>query len=484
MTDIGMNLGQIAYWNDEEPTLDLMKGAGWWNPAANVLEVDEDDWPIRFTGKASCRVPMTDVPSNYMVRWLGAGVLGRTFRIGVNCQIIEQGTGWARIVASANPSPDSEATSNGLDIMSIDPADRLRNISIVREEYDARHQAGEVVSPRYIERLRGYGAVRFMDWLRTNEPPAKMPTMTQRTWFYGAPLEACLEAARQAGVVPYINLPATWTDAQIIAAALKCPPGTWFERVNEMWNSKFDFGKALFQQATKEVPAAVLAAQEQARVAKLLQTIGRKLLVGWQPTTQIKGWDVFNATLIAAGATKDNVSGVITSAYLYGGVNSLTAIKPYQDRNDIAGVAALLTADMEASIPLRFRTAQKLAGLLDGAPVVVYEGNVGHLNTSNGSNDAVAFVRAVQMDPLMRPIGRRLFEIAAQEGVALFMVFTLMSEATKYGFFGVKGTPFGEVVEERRLAKLTLTEAKPQSVLPDEMTINGRLYRAVSQKAV
>jgi hypothetical protein len=194
----------------------------------------------------------------------------------------------------------------------------------------------------------------------------------------------------------------------------------------------------------------VWIAREMGRRAKLLETVGRKLVVGYRPTTNPKGWDAFNSALIAAGATRNNVSHVMTTCYPTGELNSIKALSPFMERGDRPGVITALLKDLNTNAAPRFGVARGLAEKL-GVPWSVYEGNVAHLNTSPGHNTCVPFVEAVQKDPSIRVVGERLVLIAENEGCDVLNVFNFSSGASRNGFFGVKGTPFGKLLDEMRL---------------------------------
>jgi hypothetical protein len=472
---LGINLTQVTYWNDDMPFLDRMKGAGPWNPAAPVLQVDANGWPTKISGPATTYVPMTDVPTDYTIRWEGKGA----FKLTRNYKPTITGPNSLTVTSASLPGNGSEVPSNALVITEIDPTDPIRNISIVETRHDALHQSGEILNPDFIAKLIGYGQLRFMDWLRANTDRS-YPTMSQRSWFSGVPLEVCLLTARQAGARAWVNMHHLMADAEMIAFALACPPDADIEWSNEAtWNTQYASAAWVTASAAAAgIDRGEWAGKHHARIAKLLETVGRKLVVGYQPTTNAKGWDKYTKALIEGGATSANVSRVMTSCYPTGDLTSVSALTPFMKNGDVAGVAAALLKDVTDKAPARFAVAKALADKL-GAPWSVYEGNVAHLNTSRTSDACVPFIDKVQRDPAMRAIGEKMLGAATAAGCEVFNVFDMSSPASRSGFFGIKGTPFGEVVETRRLAKPVLADAKPQSALPDELTIEGRLYRAV-----
>jgi hypothetical protein len=242
---LGMNLTPPVYWSDDLPTLDRMKCAGDWKPAASVLSVGADGWPTKIIGKVTCYLPMTDVLTPYIIRWKGKG----KFNLGRNFKPTKSGDGWLTVTTAALPG--EEKGSNSLNITEIDSADPLRDISVVELRYDARHQAGEILNPDFVDQLRGYGQIRFMDWMQTNGSGRTRALLHEegRSFSRGVPLSVCLALAKAAGARAWVNMPAHITDASLVEAARLCPLGTDIEWSNEIWNHQFEQAKWAEEQA-------------------------------------------------------------------------------------------------------------------------------------------------------------------------------------------------------------------------------------------
>lgn len=457
---IGMNLNEPNYWTDDFPLLDRMKCSGAWQGTG--AQYDGFDWPVSIAPGQSvkCQWPASDTETEFLIRWLGRGRL----KFSPRFRVIEQGDGWMRAVVAANTDATGKSSAQ-LVISETDPNDPVRFISIVEKRHASLYDDGEVFDPAYVDRLRGYSVLRFMDWLRTNDSTVatndQMGTYGNRSWFlHGVPLGECLDLARAAYARPWINIPHLADDALI--ARFAAAPGAMIEYSNEVWNTQFAQGRwAQDKAAAAGITKAAFIAREMARVAKLVRAGGGKLLVGYQPTVRADGWKEFSTALIAAGGSSDNIAGVITSCYPTGGLNSLAAIRPYMTADDRAGVLKKLADDIEANTALRYRTARQLADAIGGVPVHVYEGNIAHLNTSRSSDEAVPFVASVQRDPAARALAERVLAIAEAEAVSDWCAFDLSSGPSRYGYFGVTGTPLGELLDARRAAQLAKTLAPP-----------------------
>jgi hypothetical protein len=91
-----------------------------------------------------------------------------------------------------------------LRIIATDPkhnGNYLRNIKVVRAQYEAAAKNGQLFNPDFVDLLRKFRALRFMDWFHTNGSTlfswADRPIRTQA--FFGSakgvPIEVALELA-------------------------------------------------------------------------------------------------------------------------------------------------------------------------------------------------------------------------------------------------------------------------------------------------
>lgn len=112
--------------------------------------------------------------------------------------------------------------------------------------------AGEIVfNPEFLDGLKTYRGIRFMDWLRTNNSaqvnPGERPLLSNAFWSTdaGVPLEAAVALANVLDADPWINLPHQASDAWAATAATilreQLEPGrvAYVEYSNETWNGIF-----------------------------------------------------------------------------------------------------------------------------------------------------------------------------------------------------------------------------------------------------
>ena len=184
-------------------------------------------------------------------------------------------TAGAHLVSSSPGRDVIEVTADAgieLDIVATDPADYLRNIrvimpggiypedpyTVVYEPDPARtdylpfeqHYQDIVFHPDFLDSLRGYGVVRFMNWMHTNNSTQvsweDRPQITDARWtINGVPLEIIIDLANRTGFDPWLNLPHLADDHYIQQAAITTrdllrPDLTpYIEYSNEVWNTTF-----------------------------------------------------------------------------------------------------------------------------------------------------------------------------------------------------------------------------------------------------
>lgn len=263
---VALNLAPLADWGTQTPLLDLMKTArtwighlpgqwGGWNEEKFLSEgiLDENGWPLRVPAELGSigTLIMTDLPKDasdfvgrYVLTYEGEGV-------------VELG-GRARNVKYAPNRATFDFTpgEGGVDIRiqrsgTATPGHHIRNIRVVRQDHEAALNAGQVFNPEWIDTIRGFSGVRFMDWMGTNN--SRMSTWAQRPvpdiYTYsgrGMPLELMLRLAEEADVDLWFNIPHLADDEYVRQFATmvndRLPVGrtVYVEYSNEVWNWQFE----------------------------------------------------------------------------------------------------------------------------------------------------------------------------------------------------------------------------------------------------
>jgi hypothetical protein len=144
-----------------------------------------------------------------------------------------------------------------LRIVRSNPEDHIRNIRVYmpgfEEAGEAARRAGRTVfHPLFLERLRPFSTLRFMDWQRTNdsviETPGDLASFEDRTWATerGAPLSVITDLCNALGADAWVCVPHGATDetmgviARALRAGLEEDLRVYVEYSNEVWNARFE----------------------------------------------------------------------------------------------------------------------------------------------------------------------------------------------------------------------------------------------------
>jgi hypothetical protein len=319
---VGLNLAGWAYFSPDFPLIDQFKRSSGWltqcEPSRDArcrdFGPDTGSWDTREQAKLDLdaqgwprRLPSADDPQ---VRFRSVAVLlfngnGHTHPIGKYVVaysgkgVLAHDLAGRKIDQESRPGRDVVEVSNRDDggwriaIMATDPKDPLRNIrvfppggacqkSIQRYVESAagcnpksdgafvpfdRFPADQLWHPRFLQDLRGFRVLRFMDWGQTNSSPlqhwAERPRLDAANWSGdgGVPIEAMLDLSRAAGADPWINLPMRASDDYVRSFAKllreKLPAGriAIVEYANEPWNQAFPVAKWMHDQALSHWPS-------------------------------------------------------------------------------------------------------------------------------------------------------------------------------------------------------------------------------------
>jgi len=202
-----------------------------------VLTDGQEAWTL------CCREIRGHYPSGvYTVQYHGTGELKFDYDVR---EIVSSEKGLVKLRV--------EAGDGGIHVVLLktDPADPVRNIRIWMPGYGpGEEHDGEMFYPTFLERLKPFGLIRYMDWGRTNNSDIKTwadrPLMTDASWNRGGvPIEMMVELANRTNTDPWFCVPHLADDdyikrmAELIKASLKPGLTPYFELSNEVWNWQF-----------------------------------------------------------------------------------------------------------------------------------------------------------------------------------------------------------------------------------------------------
>jgi hypothetical protein len=253
---LGMNLSFVTYWTREWVFTNVIRQSkGWFstNTGGNPyddggsVQTDANGWPILPAGKAAATIMLNATDGRYpggkyICTYDGEGdiVFGWDAKNGAKQP--------GRIEVNVTPSN----TGIYMRIENSNPSNRVRNVKLIHEDL-VDHPSS--FHPLFVERLKPFKTLRFMDWQRTN-------TTSQRQWsdrvtpdYFtqgergGVAIELLIELANELGADPWICMPAQADDdyvrrfAQLVKNRLHPGGKVYVEWSNEVWNSQFEVHK-------------------------------------------------------------------------------------------------------------------------------------------------------------------------------------------------------------------------------------------------
>lgn len=273
ISPLGVGLNGITDWSSELPFIDIFKqsrdwitqcGEGspencpWGTQENDRLDLDENGWVKSLPDKGDTRVKFRYVetpifmgnhpliPGRYIVLYEGEGTLDY-FGASKNESLSQPG----REVIDV--SEGTEAVF--LRLMATNPSNYLRNIRVIREAHESLYRSGEIFNPDFLDNIKPFSTLRFMDWMGTNNSQQKewsnRPQPSDRSWaLNGAPIEVMVALANKLKADAWFNMPHMATDdyvsnfAQLVKKTLDPNLNVYVEYSNEVWN--WQFGQAQY----------------------------------------------------------------------------------------------------------------------------------------------------------------------------------------------------------------------------------------------
>lgn len=482
---MAINLAGISDWSTQHPFVNIRRTArpwlghleGRWGGISNEQlraagHVTEDGWPISIPANAtkletviltSQPLDFTSIRGRYRVRYQGDVDLSIT---GAGRNVTRDGNElWFTF-------PDDASGPVGIALTRINANDPLSDLSIVHEDLVLAHDAGVVFTPQWIEHIRDFRVLRFMDWMSTNNSEVsswdQLTTTDDFSYEPGMPLSVMLDLANFVGADPWFTLPHMSDDDLVmrfagqVKAGLKPELKAYVEYSNEVWNFQFqqtrwadEQARALWGRRAGGDAWIQYAGLRAAQVASIFdQTFGDQadarlvnvisVHTGWPDlaAAQLEGsllrrdWDrapsdVFDAMAVTGylrpEADEENLAQNVKDWAAEGG-------REYAFDKMAADIRATRLKNLREEFwPAHARTAQK-----HGLDLIMYEGGTHTILPYHGEYDTEAgeIITAFNYSPQMVALYQEAFEDWRDVGGELFNAFVDLGQPSRYGSWG------------------------------------------------
>ncbi len=281
---LGIGLGEVTYYSTQLPLIDLFKTARSWFTQSDTqwdtdegkrLDLDQDGW-VRSLPSVS-KSDTTDAPAYSKVATLLTRDMANVHRSG-RYVVMYEGTG--KIDYSFDATKIESDSVTGRDVLQVDSSrgngiylkitetdpqktgDYIRNIRIYNEEDLSLVELGAQFNPEFVDNIKSFGTLRFMDWMHTNSTGqgvwSDRPKPSDINWTdKGMPVEIMVALANETGTSPWFNMPVAATDdymaqfAAYVRDHLDPSLKVHVEFSNEVWNWQFPQAHYAQDQAEK-----------------------------------------------------------------------------------------------------------------------------------------------------------------------------------------------------------------------------------------
>jgi len=241
---IGMNLLSIKDWSSELVFNDYFKRARPWinNKPSLPLKLDSHGWVKALQPRQTAQTYiLTDFQGHFPSKIFTCLYEGEGLIEFPDAIILKQQQGRLLIRLKEH------AQNLSLMIKRTNPTDYIHNIQI----YSGDTIQTATFRPDFLERWKPFSAIRFMDWMQTNN--SKQKNWSDRAHINdfsqasrkGVSLEYMIELANTLNISPWFCMPHQATDAYVrnfatlVKKTLKPNLHIYIEYSNEVWNQSF-----------------------------------------------------------------------------------------------------------------------------------------------------------------------------------------------------------------------------------------------------
>lgn len=457
-TAFGINLSSVIYWTNQRAFMNLVAGSGAWRStkswkAVDPQLVDRNGTLLSLPPGEQAALALTKPPAAYRGD------------VAIHCRY--DGKGSVSGIGSASPAAGPgrfdfiwrrEVTTAQIRVDATDPADPIRNVDCREAGADPK----ALFDPAFVDSLRPYKAVRFLDWQMANAnaagswPARTPPTATIQSNPQGVAVEHLVALANAAKVDPWFVMP--WNAdtaymegfARYVHDHLDPDRTVYVEIGNEIWNMSFPAGR---QALAEGLQAKLGKTSDEARMRRYAQhsVEGFKVwerVYAREPRRIVRvlsgqnSWPQLFQYALDYQDTARHADALSTALYF----GQLLLNEPSADTSDIAP----LFPKLEGSIESTFASARQFKQMAD-ARGLRYIGYEGGQHASYAGKDRTLIAR-LNRDARMGD-AYRLYLAGWDKGFGdLLMLFHSVSPAGSSMHFGLaeySGQPMMETPKRK-----------------------------------
>jgi len=260
---LGANLAGVSDWSTEWPFVDIFKTARPWISQQTPYGV----WDTKETIATNSLGWPTSLNAN---RGAGTLVAVNAGMPGGDYTILYEGSGTLNV--SAGPGLSIKSRTAGKIVVSVEQNQQIHlridrtpisNIRVIMPGYENSHTT-TTFNSLFLQRLKPYKVLRFMDWGRTNNSKVvrwsdrTLPTNYTQAMPNGVAVEYMIQLANTTKKDMWINIPHMANDEYVLQLATmlrqKLDPSlkVYVEYSNEVWNSMFSQAGYATQMGTSQ----------------------------------------------------------------------------------------------------------------------------------------------------------------------------------------------------------------------------------------
>lgn len=464
---IGMNLSAVTYWTREFPFVDVFKSSMPWvtqnvnkvpgvkNPwntgVMGSMPVDPEGYPLylpvkipgtktpQIVATLMCRGNSGHYPAGrYLCLYDGEGHV----EFGFDAKIIRRGRGRLEIFVSPSDA--------GI-LMKITRSERsnhIRNIRVIMPGSESTHKT-RPFNPLFIERLRPFRVIRFMDWQRTNNSPIEewpdRPSVSSYTQAgkSGVAIEYMIDLCNTLKADPWFCMPHKASNgyirdfARLVLQRLGPGRRIYIEYSNEAWNTAFE----QYQWVNKHGDPNLSHPMKYAKLAKNVFEIWRDVF-GKQKgrVVRVAACQLENPRVIEqvmAWLGKNGADAIAPAAYFGLSSDDHKALSALGHGASPSKVLQLARKSLYARTIPQLKQHASLAKV-KGLDLITYEGGQHILPRPPGTFPA--YIQALwdaQRSPLMYKAYSELLQRFKKMGGKLFTAFSFASkQESPWGSWG------------------------------------------------